>query len=51
MDETTQVEVRFDIWCERCKHADTPENKEPCVNCLDEPSNIDSSKPILFEAK
>lgn len=47
--EENQVEVRFDIWCKSCKHHDTPENKDPCVSCLDNPMNVDSSKPVYYE--
>lgn len=27
-------EARFDIWCEKCKYKDTPEQKDPCNLCL-----------------
>lgn len=42
-------EVRFDIWCKRCKHKDTPEVEDPCNECLNEPSNINSRKPIHWK--
>lgn len=43
-------EVRFDEYCEKCKHKNTLEFKDPCNECLDHPVNV-SSKPIKFEEK
>lgn len=40
--------VDFEKWCKTCKHHDKPENESPCWECLDEPTNIDSRKPILW---
>ena len=42
-------EVRFDIYCELCKYKDTSENDDPCNDCLTEPFNINSHKPVNFE--
>ena len=46
-------EVFFDIYCPNCKHtesnASNPES--PCWNCLEQPVNVDSHKPICFEQK
>jgi hypothetical protein len=41
-------EVRFDIYCEKCKHKDLPENEDPCWDCLTEPVNESSKKPVYF---
>lgn len=40
--------VEFVEYCHKCKHAETPENESPCWECLDEPVNEDSHKPINF---
>lgn len=42
--------VRFDLYCKKCKHYESKESdpKSPCWECLDEPSNTDSRKPINF---
>ena len=44
-------EVRFDIWCAKCKHKDVPEEKDPCNECLDEGYNIESERPVRYEEK
>ena len=47
-----EKEVYFDKYCELCKHKDKPESDSPCWECLDEPVNDDSHKPLYFkEAK
>ena len=47
MNETK--EVRYDLWCSRCKNSELDESKDPCWYCLDEPVNVDSHKPLYFE--
>ena len=42
-------EVRFDIYCEKCKHYEKRENEDPCFQCLDQGWNIDSHKPIMYD--
>ena len=43
--------VAFDIWCPKCKHRNKDENQEPCDDCLAEPINIDSQKPVHWEER
>lgn len=43
------VEVRFDKYCGKCKYKNTPETKDPCNECLDNPANCQSEKPVKFE--
>lgn len=45
----TTKEVRFDIYCKRCKSKDKRENEDPCWDCLESGFNYDSHKPINFE--
>lgn len=44
-------EVRFDLYCKKCKHCDKKEDEEPCDECLSNPVNLYSHKPINFEEK
>lgn len=44
-------EVRFDMYCPDCKHLKKHEEEEPCRECLNQPWNIDSQRPIRFEKK
>ena len=44
-------EVRFDIYCEKCKHKDLKENKSPCNECLEQGMNDNSEKPVNYESK
>ena len=42
--------VNFE-WCKSCKHKDKAEDEEPCRDCLDEPTNLHSEKPVKWEEK
>ena len=44
-------EVYYWKWCPKCKHKDTAEELEPCFECLANPSNVDSHKPLKWEEK
>lgn len=35
----------------RCKHHGLEESKDPCNDCLAEPSNTNSHKPMNYESK
>lgn len=44
--------VAFEKYCKDCKHYDKKnEHKEPCEECLDEPINYATEKPVKFEKK
>lgn len=47
----SEKEVRFDIYCEKCEYYPLSESDSPCWECLDEPLNIDSHKPLHFKEK
>lgn len=49
--ENREKIVAFDIWCPKCKHREKKEEQEPCCDCLDEPMNIDSHKPVYWEER
>lgn len=41
--------VNYHDYCPKCKHYELEEWKEPCNSCLNEPTNINSQRPINFE--
>lgn len=47
----TYKEVYFDQYCKTCKHADRKEEDDPCCDCLAEPTNSYSHKPVRYEEK
>ena len=49
MDAQDYKEVYFHQYCERCKHKDVKDNDEPCEECLSNPINLYSHKPVKFE--
>lgn len=44
-------EVYFNLYCKKCEHENIPEKDSPCHECLDEPANLYSHKPVKFEEK
>lgn len=44
-------EVYFDVYCAQCKHRDKTEVEDPCWDCLDNPVNVYSHKPVKFEKR
>lgn len=44
-----EKEVYYDLWCPKCKHFKTHEFEDPCDECLENPCNEDSHKPVNFE--
>lgn len=51
MEADCYKEVYFDQYCKNCKHKDKLETDDPCDECLAEPVNLYSHKPIKWEAK
>ena len=51
MPEIINREVRFDTYCDTCKHKDTKEIDNPCNECLEWPMNNGTEKPYNWEAK
>lgn len=51
--ETTDgmKEVFFDKYCKSCRYEKTKESEEPCNECLSEPANQYSHKPVKYEQK
>ncbi len=40
--------VNFTL-CNYCQYKDNPEYAEPCSDCLDNATNVDSRRPIHFK--
>ena len=40
--------VEFNKYCDRCKYKDYPESSLPCHECLDNPVNTDSRRPVKY---
>ena len=51
MDQQSYKEVYFHEYCEKCKHKELEETEEPCNECMTEPINLDSHKPVRYEKK
>ena len=43
--------VDFEKYCKDCEYKDTEDYKDPCHECLNNPSNEHSHKPINFKKK
>lgn len=41
--------INFDKYCKTCKYSDLEEVEDPCNDCLDNPTNMNSKKPIHYE--
>lgn len=46
--ETELKEVYYDKYCKTCKHKDEAESCDKCNECLNQPYNINSHKPINY---
>lgn len=40
--------VEFDKYCNKCKYKDADTNVDPCNECLSNPVNTYSRKPVKF---
>lgn len=49
--ENNNKEVYFDKYCRNCTHESKKDFEDPCNDCLDNPSNINSHKPVNYEDK
>lgn len=43
--------VYFGKYCKTCKREKLPENKPPCDECLKNPINLNSHRPVNYEDK
>ena len=49
--DSSDKEVYFGEYCKTCKYFERTEEDEPCFECLSEPTNTDSHKPVRWEEK
>lgn len=50
-DMSADKEVFFYLYCPACKHENCADSEDPCDECLENPVNQDSHKPIFFKEK
>ena len=43
--------VKFGTYCEGCKWRDEAEIDSPCEECLDNPVNLHTDKPVRYEKR
>lgn len=48
--EETYKEVYFGQYCKSCKWRDKTEEDDPCDECLNNPVNVYSHKPVNYES-
>lgn len=49
MQEDIYKEVYFGQYCKKCVNFDKMEDEQPCRDCLNEPVNLYSHKPVNWE--
>lgn len=49
--EDAYKEVYFGEYCKKCKYWEKKENEEPCDECLENPVNLYSHKPVNYKEK
>lgn len=47
--EQNYKEVYFSQYCIKCKHYNVANSEDPCDECLSNPVNLYSHKPVKFE--
>lgn len=51
MDEDIYKEIYFDQYCKTCKYEKVKESEDPCEECLSNPTNVYSHKPVKYEER
>lgn len=49
--ENMYKEVYFNQFCQSCKFEEKKEEEDPCYDCLAEPMNVHSHRPVKWEEK
>lgn len=49
--EDLYKEVYFGQYCKKCRYEKLSEGESPCDECLEEPANLYSHKPVKYEEK
>ena len=42
-------ECLFNVWCPKCEYYERPDVDDPCDECLEYPSQENSTKPVMFK--
>lgn len=51
MIDNSEKEVYFYEYCKTCKYAELKSDEEPCNECLTNPTNTYSHKPVNYKEK
>ena len=51
MNDENLQEVYYDRYCKTCEHKKLPEEADPCDECLSNPVNYATHKPMNWEGK
>lgn len=51
MDNQSYKEVYFHEYCKTCKYRKVKNTEEPCDECLSEPTNLETHRPVKYEKK
>jgi hypothetical protein len=51
MDSQCYKEVYFHRYCKTCQHEKVEDTDEPCDECMSEPINLNTHRPVKYEAK
>ena len=51
MDNRYYKEVYFHKYCPTCKNRKVGNTEAPCDECLGEPLNLETNKPVKYEKK
>lgn len=51
MNDENLQEVYYNRYCKTCKHKKLPEEADPCDECLSNPVNYATHKPMNWEGK
>ena len=51
LDKTGMKFVDFEKYCKKCEYNNTAESDVPCWECLEQPVNYHSEKPIHFKER
>lgn len=49
MSTSNSKEVYYFIYCSTCKHAHVHPDEDPCNDCLDQPLNENSHRPVRYD--
>lgn len=47
--ENTEKIVKFEDYCGSCEYFDTDDRFDPCHECLNNPTNQNSRKPVNYK--